>query len=189
VLVLALAGVLVAGCGVPTMADPQSLPNDLVPQPSSPSESPVESPMPAGQTPSLYFVSGADAVKGVHRAQPERGNPALEAVRLLHELQNGPNEVERAAGLSSAVPPGITLALTSLADGRAVVDIAGDVPGGPGAQAHLLAAQIVLSLTGIPMIESVSLTRNGDSNDASLPDGSLTALPLTRDDYAVLIAR
>ena len=45
----------------------------------------------------------------------------------------------------------------------------------------------MLTLTSVPGVRAVLLERDGRVVDAPLPDGSLTPLPLTRQDYAPLL--
>jgi spore germination protein GerM len=47
----------------------------------------------------------------------------------------------------------------------------------------------VLTLTALPGVVSVLLTRNGRPLEATLPDGELTALPMTKQDFAVLVPK
>ena len=180
-----LIALLSAACGAPMTDQAQPLATQLIP--ASPSASPTETePALATPTPALYFTVGADRVQAVRR-QGETGAPQAEAAELLNALVAGPNEAELAAGLSSALIPGLTLNLTGLSDGHATVDVVGDAPGPAATQAQLAVAQIVLTITGITGIDTVTLTRNGHPIEAALPDGSLTALPLTHADYAALL--
>jgi spore germination protein GerM len=183
-----LGGALVvtslAGCGLPTMSEPAAIDQAAVPTPAA-RGSHSDSLLPGG-TAELYFVSGERMVRAVRRA-PVAGNAAQVIERTLAQLVSGPDETERSAGLSSAIPPGLTLTLVKLSGGLAVVDIVGTDPGPAADQAHLATAQVVLTLTALPLVDSVMLTRNGRPLEAALPDGELTALPLTERDFTVLV--
>jgi Sporulation and spore germination len=183
-----LAALMLDGCGIPTMNQPAALDSGLVPRQSVPVTGAGGAATPAGLRPSMFFVFGEDQLRAVHR-DPAAAASSREVDALLAGLVAGPTDLERGAGLSTAIPPGLTLHLTSLRNGQAVVDLTGQDPGPALGQAHLAAAQIVLTLTALPDVESVILTRNGRPLEAALPDGSLTSLPLTHDDYASLLAR
>ncbi len=174
-----------AGCGIPSMDEPRPLATEVVPV--LPTPGPIESPVPAGSEPALYFSTADELLRAVRRSVPT-GTPSEQAGELLAGLMVGPSVTERAVGLSTSIPPGLTLQLTSLEGGHAVVDVAGEDPGPTAAQARLATGQVVLTLTALPGVSSVSLTRNGVPIEASLPDGSLTELPLTAEDYASLVA-
>ncbi len=76
----------------------------------------------------VYYLRG-ERLAIAHRqvAAPAVLSGALTAVLV------GPTPDERAAGVSTEIPPGTTLRDVSLADGQAIVDLSGDYESGGGA--------------------------------------------------------
>jgi spore germination protein GerM len=184
-LALALVAVVVASCGIPNMADPAPMT-----QPPTASRAPVTTPSNlsvVGGAAELFLV-GADNMLVAVRRPPIAGDTHALVTQTLSQLTSGPDDEERARGLSSAIPPGLTVQLVRLIGTQAIVDIGGTDPGPAAEEARLATGQVVLTLTAIPQVDSVLLTRNGRPLEAVLPAGVLTELPLTRDDYMVLLA-
>ena len=106
---------------------------------------------------------------------------------MLTRLSRGPSELERQSGLSTALGPDVSLTVNRIQGGRADIDIT-IVPPAPSARRLPLAVgQIVLSLTSIPGVASVWLMSDGTPIEAPLPDGALTARPLTAQDFTALV--
>jgi len=182
--VLAATGALVTACGIPNMDTAEQ-----ITPPSTPTHSPVVSPTDldvVGGAAVLYLV-GDDGRLVLVRRGPIAGDTRALVGQTLQELTSGPDQDERDRGLSSAIPPGLTLTPVRLIGSQAVVDIGGTDPGPAADQARLVTGQVVLTLTALPQIDSVLLTRNGRPLEAVLPDGELTELPLTREDFTVLV--
>ena len=66
-----------------------------------------------------------------------------------------------------------------------------DIGGAEGTQSpeesRRAVGQIVLTATSLTDVRAVRLTRDGDAIDAPLPDGELTAAPLTAEQFAVFL--
>lgn len=182
--VVLLVGPVLVACGIPNMVDPVAI--SPVTTPSRVAQGSGSGVAITGGSSRLFFVVGDDRLHGVDRG-PLTGTVRAQVTQVLSELTGGPDGEELAAGLSSAIPPGLTLRLVELDGSQAIVDVEGTDPGPGGNQAHLVAGQVVLSLTALPAIDSVLLTRNGQPHGSALPDGELTTKPLTRDDYTVLV--
>jgi len=181
----ALLAVALASCGIPNMADPER-----ITPPPTPRGVPVATPSNlsvVGGAAELFLVGADNKLAAVRRA-PIAGDTQALVSQTLSQLTAGPDEEERARGLSSAIPPGLTVQLVRLIGTQAIVDIGGTDPGPAAEEARLATGQVVLTLTAIPQVDSVLLTRNGRPLEAVLPDGVLTELPLTRDDFMVLVA-
>ena len=180
----ALVAALLSSCGLPTMKEPAAI--DQVAVPTRVAQGSQSGATTVGGTAELFFVSGDHMLRAVRR-EGVSGSPAQVVAQTLAELVAGPDDSEMSAGLGSAFPPGLTLKLVSLSDGKAVVDIVGTDPGPAAYQAHLATGQVVLSLTALHVVDSVLFLRNGRPLEAALPDGELTALPLTEQDFSVLV--
>lgn len=178
-----------AGCGVPTEATPRliaesSAPSVLLPpEPTDPHSTPST---PDARAPRLYFVDDHSRLVSISRATPT-GTPRTALAALMRELGGGLTEDERDRGLSSALPPGMTLTVDDLHDGQATINLSGDVQGPSGDQTVLAVAQVVLSATTVPTVTSVRLTRSGAPLEAPLVGGALTSDPLVRKNYQPLL--
>lgn len=178
---------VLSGCGVP--ASDQVTPIDPAVVPASPTATAHLQPGVdlGGSTPRLFFVVGEDALRAVRPRLPAGSTRQL-ATLMLQQLQQGPSPAQQQAGLSSAIPPNMELSLTSLIGNVAHVDLTSADPGPGGNAVHLIPAQIVLTLTSLPGIDEVDLSRNGTPLDAALPSGALTGTALNRGEYVGLLA-
>ena len=90
-------------------------------------------------------------------------------------------------GLASALGPDVSLTVNSIQGNRADIDITIGPPGPSARRLPLAVGQIVLSLTSVPGVDSVWLMSGGTPIEAPLPDGALTARPLTAQDFTALV--
>jgi spore germination protein GerM len=184
--VVLLAG---AGCGVPVQGEPTPVASGALPYglgSVAPTTTPAPTTEPSAESPHVYFVGPQETL--VARSRGVAGDTLARRLgALMASLQAGPSEEDVLLKLGTALGPGITLHVTGVVDGTATVDIAGtgDLPAGRGSR--LASAQIVLTATSMPGVDSVVLTRNGDPVEALLPNGQLTDAPLTAGDYAILL--
>jgi spore germination protein GerM len=177
-----LAAVVLAACGIPNMAKPVAF---SPPTPSPAAASPSPRLTSTGAAAEIYLVGPAGKLVPVRRDNVV-GDVSSQATEVLSQLTAGPDQQDLARGLSSAIPPGLTVMLVRLSGQLAVVDLKGTDPGPATDEARLATAQVVLTLTSIPPVSQVLLTRNGVPQ-AVLPDGELTQLPMTRDDVSALL--
>lgn len=177
--------VLVASCGVPGQGAPVTItqvPYDL----TSPSPGPTTTPDPRGTArPYVYLVR--DQVVVPVKARSDRPDlPDVAVKDVLAQLGDGPSQSEREAGLSTALGPGTSIRLTGIARGVATVDLApGDqVPA--ASRVPLAVAQVVLSVTSVPGVDQVLVTRDGQPVELPVPGGALTGAPVSARDYLPL---
>ncbi len=183
----ALAGVIAAalvlvGCGVPLQdepapIEPQSIPSRLQ------SRTPTATPSVAMTTVQVNFVrknrlvslerevSGADIL-------PE----------VIQALKAGPTETEQGDGITSALPPGITLTVAVRQGTSVGLELSGETGGRSATENVLAVGQIVLSVTALQSVDEVTFWRDGAPVEALLADGALTTKPLTAADYEALRA-
>ncbi|SOC47803.1 Sporulation and spore germination [Blastococcus aggregatus] len=181
---VALAVVL-TGCGVPTGGAPSTIAPSDVPYglaSPSPTASPTAPPDAVGDTSRVHWISAEDTL--VPRTREVSGASRRERLAyLLEQLAAGPSRGERDEQLSTALPPEVELSVTRLDDGTATIDLdaLGQAPAGVATRRSV--AQIVLTATSVPGVQSVLLQLAGEPVEAPLPSGELTASPLTARDY------
>ncbi|MER7246953.1 GerMN domain-containing protein [Kribbella sp. NPDC000426] len=186
----ALAVVLLAGCGVPVQRQPA--PIDPAAVPSRLQGSGSATPGPASATPGkpaiqVVFVRKDQLVTFVRNAPSPAPTDRLQTV--ISALLAGPSATEQGDGVTSALPPELTLTVAGVQGKRVDLELSGETDGRSATENVLAVGQIVLSVTALPTIDEVSFSRNGQPVEALLADGALTADPLTASDYGVLRAR
>jgi hypothetical protein len=172
--------VLLSGCGVPQDDSPRALEPREVPF-ASPTDSPVADDV-GDREISLGFVREESVVLSSRTVEDPRTTE-----EVLELLFAGPSPDERAAGLSSLLPSTVTVEDVELVGGTAVVTLDGPDDSEVLRLAPLAYAQVVATLTP----DRVSGVRfRLDDTDLQVPreDGSLTDQPLSRRDYAGLLA-
>lgn len=191
----AIAGLLtaivtLAACGVPVQSTPEpvepgSVPSELRDGGQTPS------PQPSATTHKLplqvNFVRNNQLVS-IRREEPA-GTPADRLSTVIKDLIAGPTKTEQANGITTALPPGLTLSIVEMQGTRVVLQLSGDTEGRSATENVLAVGQIVLSATALPSVDEVTFSRDGVPVEALLADGALTTDALTAADYASLRAR
>ncbi len=181
-----LAVAVLAGCGVPTGGEPRTIAATDVPYG-------LASPSPTA-TPTAPAEANVDG-SGVHwlttdgtlvpRVREVSGTTRRERLAsLLDQLAAGPTPTERDEQLSTSLPPEVRLSVTGLEGGTATIDLDSFVQAPAGVAGRRAVAQLVLTATSVPGVQSVLLELAGEPIEAPLPAGELTAGPLTAQDYA-----
>ncbi|GAB2589408.1 GerMN domain-containing protein [Kribbella endophytica] len=180
---------VVGGCGVPTQESPVEIRPEALPSRLQGTALPRDvSPPTAGPGQVSVVVNFVRKDRLVRSVREVPNGPAQDRLAaIVAALVAGPTERERASGISSALPVGLQLAVTTLDGNRAVIGLIGET-GGSAAENVLAVAQIVLSATTIPTVKEVTFERDGLPVEALLADGALTTNPLTAADYAALRA-
>ncbi|TCC26880.1 GerMN domain-containing protein [Kribbella speibonae] len=184
------ATILLIGCGVPIQEQPAPIDPAAVPSRLQGSGSPTSGP--ASATPGrpaiqVVFVQKDQLVTLVRDAPSPAASDRLQTV--IAALLAGPTTTEQANGLTSALPPELTLAVSNVQGDRVDLDLSGETDGRSAAENVLAVGQIVLSVTALPTIREVTFSRDGQPVEALLADGALTTAPLTAADYAALRSR
>ncbi len=184
---LVMVALVAAACGVPTQGPPVTItrvPYGLTQaEPSAPS-----TPAPTGtERPYVYLVRDQVLVP-VKASATDLGDPARAVAEVLAQLADGPSDADRSAGLSTALGPDTGFRLTGFDDGVARIDIAAGEQVPAPSRVPLAVAQVVLSVTSVPGVDSVLISRDGTPVELPLPGGALTAAPVTGRDYAGLVA-
>lgn len=188
-------GILVAlaACGVPRDEAPVRVSADRVPYNLlAPSAPPVVTPTPRGPVATVtehqvYFVNGDDLLVPFPVPQESAGVDVLEST-LLARLAAGPSEDQRAAGMSSALPPAIQFSVTAVEDGVAAIRLAGSTEPLSADRLPLAVGQIVLTATSVEGVDAVVLMRGDEPVDVPLPDGEQVSGPVGAASYLSLVA-
>ena len=129
----------------------------------------------------VYFAKNGRLVASSRGLQPP-----VTVQSVLRALSQGPNRLETAAGLRSALPDKNTFQRVSLADGTARVDLGRPFTSLSSNDQIVALGQIVYTLTARPGVGLVKFTLLGASTEVPRADGSLTAGRVSRDDYLAL---
>lgn len=182
----ALVVLTLAACGVPVTSPPTAItevPYNLMETAEPPTPLPST---PVRRGPFIYWVNAADQLVAIEAGTTTSDAPDTVAA-VLTRLAQGPSELERESGLSTALGPDVSLTVNRIEGGRADIDITIGPPGPSARRLPLAVGQIVLSLTSASGIDSVWLMSDGTPIEAPLPDGALTARPLTAQDFTALV--
>ena len=175
------AVLLLTACGVPQDDSPRALQPREVPF-ASPTDSPVAGPAGDREVQLGFVVREGSVVLSSRTVEDPRTTE-----EVLELLFAGPSPDERAAGLSTLLPSTVTVEEVEVADGTAVVTLDGPDDSEVLRLQPLAYAQVVATLTPA-RVSGVRFRL--DDTDLRVPreDGSLTDQPLSRRDYASLLA-
>jgi hypothetical protein len=165
--------------------DPSPTATPTVIEPShSPSESPSLQPSDETMTYEVWFASGA----GPWLFVTQRTEPFAPAIggAALNALFAGPSEIERDAGVFSAVPQGTRLLGLSIEDGLATADLSAEYESGGGSASMLMRlAQLTFTLTQFDTVDEVLFTLEGQPvGEFFSSEGIVIEDPMTRRDFA-----
>jgi spore germination protein GerM len=137
-------------------------------------------PAPERQTIGLYFTKG-DALVRVERpllSGEQRLNKAI------NELLGGPNDAERARGLTTLLPRGARVLHLRIRGGTAIIDFNRKLEdyGGGSARIEGIIAQIVYTATEIPGITKAWIWIEGNREVVLGGEGLVLDRPLGRED-------
>jgi spore germination protein GerM len=178
---------VLAGCGVPVQREPAPLPAEAIPSqlrsPGSPSSGPAT--VTRGRPSVQVNFARNDRLVTLIRESPTT-TPSDRLAAVVQALMTGPNETEQANGITSALPPELTLTVAAVQGRRVVLELSGETGGRSATENVLAVGQIVLSVTALPTVDEVTFQRDGVAVEALHADGALTTEPLTAADYAAL---
>ncbi|WP_433112987.1 GerMN domain-containing protein [Micromonospora sp. CA-246542] len=174
---------LLAGCGIPADDAPRPVPPPRGPFPTT-ADTPSADTAPAGPATETLCLVRDNRIVPVLRSVDRP--PTIE--EHLRHLFAGPTTAERDTDLTSALPGavnavGVTL---SASQARVMVDEPGDDAG--RSDEVLAFGQIVCTLTSRHEVSTVRFLRDERPLGVPRADGLLSAQPLSRVDYAPLIA-
>jgi len=172
-----------SGCGVgaqsePVRLDPERVPfglNTVGPTTTTRPEAPQ------GRAVARIFLVGPD---GLLVARERRLPGPLTPGAALRTLRAGPDDEERRSGLTTALPPEVPVQYLGVREAVARVRLTAAFTGGSVRRQAIALAEIVYTLTEIEGIERVAFVIGDDVVEVPRADGSLTAEPVGRADYA-----
>jgi len=174
-----LAGLVLAGCGVPIDAEPRVLDIEVDTDIAAPVAAVGDLPVIAD----IYLVTDGHLVsvgREVADSDPET---------LLAALLRGPVAAENSLALRSSIPPETAVLAVEVRDGTAQVDLSGAFTLVGGEEEILAVAQIVATLTSLDTIDGVRIAIEGVPRPAPVAEGQLVDRPLVPEDYAELLVR
>jgi spore germination protein GerM len=184
--VRALAGVIAAvlvlvGCGVPLQDEPAPIEPQSIPSRLQSPRTPTATPSAEMTTVQVNFVRKNRLVSLEREVS---GTDVL--AEVIQALKAGPTEAEQRDGITSALPPGITLTVAATQGTSVGLELSGETNGRSATENVLAVGQIVLSVTALQSVDEVTFWRDGSPVEALLADGALTTKPLTAADYEAL---
>ena len=185
-LVLVAAGLAACGVGADSTAraiDPEKVPPGLGASVTETSAVESDAGIDLSQPAQLWFIR-ADRLVPVDRRVPLGTTPR----ELLDSLVKGPTPEERNQSLRSALLDLNLYTSVRASGGVAIVDLTSAFSTLPSSEQLLAVGQMVGSLTSLAGVGLVSFRLGGDRVDVPVGDGSQAQGPVSRDDYAALVA-
>ena len=179
--VLAVVGLVACGeqAPVPSPTPSTAAPATSTPAVTTPPATPSATPSASATVTVLVYFLRDQRIAAARRDVPATKAVATAAVRAL---LRGPHAEERAAGLQSALSPGMELVRITIRTRTAFVELTATPDDVPLEAPRLQLAQIVHTVTQFPTVDSVVISFNGEP--VSLPgDPSSRGRPLTRADF------
>lgn len=181
--VTVLLAAVASACGIQPDTRPRSLAADEVPYGLLDAGAPI--PSPSTSVPevdrvnvAVYFLLG-ERLQPAARALPDPPT----AGRVLNSLLNGPTDEEAVSGLRTAINPTTQAVVTRPAPDILSVDLTPDFAAVPSLEQRLAIAQIVFTATGVEGVAGVRFSIGGAPIGIPLPDGTVTAEPVSRDAF------
>jgi hypothetical protein len=189
---LALAGLLLTACGVPTSAVPTTIPPSNIPEGLVANAPPDRSPhFPTGglkaEPVDVFLFKGSLLEPVVREVALPHPADSFATVREALVALDYPSPAELEAGYRSYVPYGTGLVVNEVdKSGIATVTLGSDFFTLVGPYAANADAQIVFTATAVPGVTAVLFEEGGTPIYAEAPNGHLIVAPATRADYASL---
>ena len=173
---LLVAGVVIAGCGVPSQQEPSAIDRDALP-----ADLARVPPSRSGRGPGtvVVYLVGDEGLVAVQR--PVRQPLSLD--RALAQLAQGARANEADAGLRTLLPPELELRGSISARGTARIELDSGFLDAASSGQVLALAQIVFTVTELPGVRRVQFLLDQEPVGVPREDGTFTTRPVTRLDY------
>ena len=175
---LPLLALVVAACGIPLDAEPETVTVDAAGSPDVPDEFSGDL---AAVT--IYLVSD-EALVRVTRDLPEGAN--LQSI--LESLLGRVTLPEERSNLRSSISAGTELIGVDQEQNVAHIDLSSDFAVVGGEEEILAVAQIVLTATSVDGIDLVAFQLEGVPTDVPVSSGALSIEPVAAADYTALVS-
>jgi spore germination protein GerM len=197
VIISAACALTLSACGVPDSGEARPLQTDQVPfdllspathtriHTDQSQKSPVS--VPGLDELLVAFITTDGKLRQVIRFVSRDGTEVDRVQKMLDLISAGPTPQEREQGLESAIPSSLKLRALRHRRSTVTIDISGSVEMPATARLPLIVAQIAVTSTEVPGVETVLLEEDGRSLEAPLPSGELTSEPISAEDYAQLL--
>jgi hypothetical protein len=186
-LVAAVLALAMTGCGIPVTGQASSVPPHQVPfhllSPTVPTSTTTTVPAAAFVAERIYLVNPNGILLPAARdvAVPAPLGAVLEA------LLAGPSRAETAAGITSAIPPGVKVLSLSVTGGTATLNLNQAFGAISPTSETQAVAQLVLTTTGQADIAAVSFAIDGQPIAVPTASGASTKSPVTAASYSALL--
>jgi len=182
--VVACALAVAAGCGVPSDGDARPIAPDQLPEGLGAPESTTTIPAPEStQIVQLFYVRQGSLVPTIDEVSV---NASLN--EIMAALTSGPVDELANVGFRSALGGADVVRDVSLSAGVARVDLTPAYTQIPPGDQVLGLGEIVLTLTAQAGVGQVQFTLDGQPIIVPSADGTIAAGPVSRDNYAALLA-
>lgn len=180
------AALALAACGVPTDAGPHRLAAADLPlalaATTSTTQAGARTPGPVALI-QVYFVAGDRLV-----ARSRLVSSPRDVTHSLGSLLAGPTAAEAASGIRTAISGGTTILGVRAVRNTAVIDLSPNFANTGGPDQILALAQVVYTATALPGVQAVSFELDDQPVAVPAANGTLLTTPVTRADYASLLA-
>lgn len=189
-LVLAV-GTFAVGCGLSTHSDPEplaseNLPEDLQPGGTTTTVAPAAHADDVGEV-QVWFLIGTDSDVTLEPITREVPQPANLDIVLEALFDQPPDDNEREAGITSAIPPDTVVDSWELSGDVLVLELSQNFFDRlEGETSRNAFAQVVYTATSLPNVRLVQFALAGEIIEAKDGEGEDRIEPLGRNDYASL---
>jgi len=171
-----LALTLATGCAIQTDSEPRDIPPD---QRSQLDEAGAEPGQATGAGRVFLVVAGDEGVPALRSVLRN----ASDGEPLIAALLDGPNDEELDDGLTSALPPDVTLNSARLVAGTMIIDVSENILELNSIELRLAIAQLVYTASEIDGVRAVRVRVDGAAQEWPNGRGELGSQALTVYDY------
>ncbi|MFN8024349.1 MAG: GerMN domain-containing protein [Acidimicrobiales bacterium] len=178
-LVATLTALALAACGISTESTPREI-NDVVEDATDETRTPTPG---SGQ----IFLVQANVAGAPSRLVPVSRELETDPASVFEVLMAGPTDDEKADSTSSFLPTSLELRSSVLRSAVVELDVSDDLLGLASAQLVFALAQIVYTYDGLPGVDGVRITVEGQRQAWPDVNGQLQSDVLTVFDYPGLV--
>jgi spore germination protein GerM len=187
VVLLVLLVTAAGGCGLSTNDEPETIKDNVPPDLLDTETAAPDTPIGSTESVKVWFLR-TDPLGDTRLVQSDRlvPRPATQVSVLESLINDPPTDLERAGGVSTAIPEDVTLAgqpRLSSSDGVLTVALSDEFYDLQGETARNAFAQIVFTATELPGVRKVQFEQDGEVFNAVNGAGQSRSDPLGRSSY------